>query len=146
MIRCPDFPICLYNFRLLHGESLSLPSILAGRLALPVIGAPMFIVSTPDLVIAQCKAGVVGSFPSLNARPAEMLEEWLKLIEQELARHDAENPAQRSAPFAVNLIVHKSNGRLLEDLQMCVKYKVPIVITSDRKSTRLNSNHQIISY
>ncbi len=134
----------LYNAWLFHGESLSLPSILAGRLALPVIGAPMFIVSTPDLVIAQCKAGVVGSFPSLNARPAEMLEEWLKLIEQELARHDAENPAQRSAPFAVNLIVHKSNGRLLEDLQMCVKYKVPIVITS--LGAREDVNQAIHSY
>jgi nitronate monooxygenase len=123
---------------------LSLPSILAGRLALPVIGAPMFIVSTPDLVIAQCKAGVVGSFPSLNARPAEMLEEWLKRIEHELALHDAGNPAQRSAPYAVNLIVHKSNGRLLEDLQMCVKYKVPIVITS--LGAREDVNQAIHSY
>jgi nitronate monooxygenase len=123
---------------------LSLPSILAGRLALPVIGAPMFILSTPDLVIAQCRAGVVGSFPSLNARPAEMLEEWLKRIEAELARHDAENPAQRSAPYAVNLIVHKSNERLLADLQMCVKYKVPIVITS--LGAREDVNQAIHSY
>src|SRR6266481_8155153 len=104
---------------------LTLPAILKDRLALPVIGAPMFIVSVPELVIAQCKAGVVGSFPSLNARPAEALGEWLKRIKEELAQHDAENPSQPSAPYAVNLIVHKSNQRLLEDLTLCVQHKVP---------------------
>ncbi|MBZ5520683.1 MAG: nitronate monooxygenase family protein [Acidobacteriia bacterium] len=123
---------------------MSLPSILKGRLTLPVIGAPMFIVSTPDLVIAQCKAGVVGSFPSLNARPAEALEEWLKRIQDELARHDAANPARRSAPYAVNLIVHKSNERLLADLTLCVKYKAPIVITS--LGAREDVNQAIHSY
>jgi len=123
---------------------VTLPAILANRLALPVIGAPMFIISTPELVIAQCKAGVVGSFPSLNARPAEMLEEWLKRIQEELARHDSEDPARKSAPYAVNLIVHKSNQRLLEDLNLCVKYKVPIVITS--LGAREDVNQAIHSY
>lgn len=112
---------------------MSLPDILTRRLALPVIGAPMFIVSVPDLVIAQCKAGVVGSFPSLNARPAEELGNWLKRIEDELAEHDAaaaQHGRSLSAPFAVNLIVHKSNDRLAHDLELCVRHKVPIVITS----------------
>ena len=99
-------------------------------LALPVIGAPMFTISGPELVIAQCKAGVIGSFPALNARPAEVLDEWLIRIRGELARHDAANPATPAAPFAVNLIVHKSNVRLEHDLSLCVKHRVPIVITS----------------
>lgn len=110
---------------------MGLSEILNGRLALPVIGAPMFIVSVPELVIAQCKAGVVGSFPSLNARPAQELENWLKRIRDELAKHDAEPGSQgHSAPFAVNLIVHKSNDRLQHDLELCVQYRVPIIITS----------------
>lgn len=108
---------------------MSLPSVLK-RLSLPVIGSPLFIISNPDLVIAQCKAGVVGSFPALNARPAAQLEEWLIRITTELAAWDAAHPESPSAPFAVNQIVHKSNDRLMHDLELCVKYKVPIVITS----------------
>ena len=109
---------------------MSLPAILQDRLQLPVIASPLFIISCPDLVISQCKAGVVGSFPSLNARPAEVLEEWLERITHELAAHDAAHPDRPSAPFAVNQIVHKSNDRLEHDLALCVKYRVPIVITS----------------
>ena len=109
---------------------MALPASLKSRLRLPVIGSPMFIVSTPDLVIAQCKAGVVGSFPALNARPAAQLEEWLIRITCELAEHDAKHPEAPSAPFAVNQIVHKTNERLMHDLEMTVKYKVPLVITS----------------
>jgi nitronate monooxygenase len=109
---------------------LSLPSILKDRLRLPLIGAPMFILSGPELVIAQCKAGIVGSFPSLNARPIEQLDDWLVQIREELAAYDAANPDAPSAPFAVNQIVHRSNARLEEDVEMCVKHKVPVVITS----------------
>ncbi|PLW83058.1 nitronate monooxygenase [Kineobactrum sediminis] len=109
---------------------MALPAILKDRLRLPAVAAPMFIISNPDLVIAQCKAGIVGSFPSLNARPAEALDQWLDKITTELAAWDAANPDQLSAPFAVNQIVHGSNDRLQHDLEMCVKYKVPIVITS----------------
>ncbi len=109
---------------------LALPDILKDSLSVPVIGAPLFIISHPDLVLAQCKAGVVGSFPALNARPAEQLDEWLAQITEELASYKAANPDKKVAPFAVNQIVHKSNNRLEHDLQMCVKYKVPIVITS----------------
>lgn len=109
---------------------MSLPAILSDRLQLPVIASPLFIISCPDLVIAQCKAGVVGSFPALNARPAEVLEEWLQRITSELAAYDAAHPERPSAPFAVNQIVHRSNDRLEHDLALCVKYKVPIVITS----------------
>lgn len=101
-----------------------------GRMSLPAVGAPLFIISNPDLVIAQCKAGVVGSFPALNARPAEKLDEWLTRIKAELAEHDAANPDQLSAPFAVNQIVHNSNDRLMHDVEACVKHEVPIVITS----------------
>lgn len=108
---------------------MALPDILK-RLRIPVVGAPLFIVSNPKLVIAQCKAGVVGSFPALNARPAEMLEAWLKEITQELDRHNQANPDNPAAPYAVNQIVHKSNARLMHDVEMCVKYKVPITITS----------------
>ncbi len=109
---------------------MALPEPLKSRLRLPVIGAPLFIISNPDLVIEQCKAGVVGSFPSLNARPLEELERWLQRITTELAAYDEANPDKPSAPFAVNLIVHGSNNRLQEDLELCVKYKAPIVITS----------------
>jgi nitronate monooxygenase len=105
-------------------------AIFEKRLALPVFGAPMFIVSTPELVIAQCKAGIVGAFPALNARPASLLDEWIAQIREELAAHDAANPDRLSAPFAVNQIVHRSNDRLEQDMAMCEKHKVPIVITS----------------
>jgi nitronate monooxygenase len=104
--------------------------ILDGRLRLPVIGAPLFIVSNPDLVIAQCKAGIVGSFPALNARPQSLLDEWIARIKEELAAHDARHPERPSAPFAVNQIVHRSNTRLEQDLEVCARHKVPIVITS----------------
>jgi nitronate monooxygenase len=100
------------------------------RLRLPVIGAPLFIVSNPDLVIAQCKAGIVGSFPALNARPQTLLDEWLHRITEELAAWDRQHPDRPSAPFAVNQIVHRSNARLQEDMATCAKWKVPIVITS----------------
>jgi nitronate monooxygenase len=109
---------------------MALPEILRGRLRLPVVGAPMFIVSTPELVLAQCKAGVVGSFPALNARPKELLDEWLSRITEELAAYDRAHPDAPSAPFAVNQISHKSNDRLQHDVELCVKHKVPIVITS----------------
>ena len=108
---------------------MALPPVLQ-NLRIPVIGSPLFIISNPDLVIAQCKAGIVGSFPSLNARPESMLDEWLDRITTELAEHDAKHPDRPSAPFAVNQIVHKSNTRLMHDVEMCVKYKVPVVITS----------------
>ena len=108
---------------------MSLPPILQ-NLRLPVIGAPLFIISNPDLVIAQCKAGIVGAFPALNARPAEMLEKWLIQIKEELDRHNQQNPDLPAAPFAVNQIVHKSNERLMHDLEVCVKHEVPITITS----------------
>ena len=109
---------------------MALPPALQNRLRLPVVGAPLFIISNPDLVIAQCKAGVVGSFPALNARPEPVLEEWLERITSELAAYDAAHPDSPSAPFAVNQIVHGSNARLKHDMDMCVKYKAPIVITS----------------
>ena len=108
---------------------MSLPPLF-DRLRLPVIGAPLFIVSNPDLVIAQCKAGIVGSFPALNARPQSLLDEWLHRIEEELAAWDRDHPEAPAAPYAVNQIVHKSNVRLMEDMATCQKYKVPIVITS----------------
>jgi nitronate monooxygenase len=106
-----------------------LPAALA-NLPFPVIGSPLFIISNPKLVIAQCIAGVVGSMPALNARPAEQLEEWLIEITEALAAHDAAHPESPAAPFAVNQIVHKSNERLQHDMELCVKYKVPIIITS----------------
>mgnify|MGYP005806468369 CR=1 FL=1 len=109
---------------------MALPGILTENLRLPVVAAPLFIISHPALVIAQCKAGVVGSFPALNARPEAQLDEWLAAITEELASHDAKNPDRKAAPFAVNQIVHGSNKRLEHDLMMCVKYKVPIVISS----------------
>ncbi len=116
-----------------------LPDALAlERLAVPVIGAPLFIISQPELVIAQCKAGVIGAFPSLNARPAPVLDEWLNRIADELAEHDAAHPERPAAPFAVNLIVHKSNDRLMHDLEQCVKHRVKIVITSLGARTEVN--------
>jgi len=116
-----------------------LPAALSiDRLALPVIGAPLFIISVPDLVIAQCTSGVIGGFPSLNARPAEALEEWIERIIAACAAHDAAHPERPAAPFAVNLIVHKSNDRLMHDLDVCVRYRVPIVITSLGARTEVN--------
>ena len=109
---------------------MALPPALYNRLRLPVVGAPLFIISNPDLVIAQCKAGIVGSFPALNARPEPVLEEWLERITSELADYDKAHPDAPSAPFAVNQIVHGSNARLKYDMDMCVKYEAPIVITS----------------
>ncbi|MFT6429598.1 MAG: nitronate monooxygenase [Halopseudomonas sp.] len=111
---------------------MSLPLILQNSLTLPVICSPLFIISNPDLVIAQCKAGVVGSFPALNARPAEELDVWLQRITSELESFKKANPEAKVAPYAVNQIVHASNDRLQHDVEMCVKYKVPIVITSLR--------------
>ena len=106
-----------------------LPAVLQ-QLKFPVIGSPLFIISNPQLVIAQCKAGIVGSMPALNARPAEQLEEWLIEITEALAAHNRAHPDKPAAPFAINQIVHKSNDRLEHDMAMCVKYKVPIIITS----------------
>lgn len=109
---------------------MPLPAVLQNRLSIPVVGSPMFIVSTPDLVIAQCNAGVVGSFPSLNARPVSMLDEWLAHIAEETTAYAKANPGARVAPYAVNQIIHKSNSRLDQDVPLCVKHKAPIVITS----------------
>ena len=117
---------------------MSMPALFKGRLSLPVIAAPLFIISVPDLVIAQCKAGVVGSFPALNARPAALLDEWLARIKEELAAHDKAHPDRLSAPFAVNQIVHKSNNRLDQDLALCEKHKVPMMITSLGAREELN--------
>ena len=111
---------------------MPLPALLQGRLRLPVIGAPMFIVSGPELVVAQCTAGIVGAFPALNARPQEELDRWLTRIETELAAYRAAHPDVLVAPFAVNQIVHGSNSRLDADLEVCVAHRVPIVITSLR--------------
>jgi len=109
---------------------MSMPALFKNRLRIPVIGSPMFIVSVPDLVIAQCKAGIVGAFPALNARPPALLDEWLARIKEELAAHDKAHPERPSAPFAVNQIVHRSNNRLEHDLALCEKHKVPMLITS----------------
>jgi len=109
---------------------MALPAILKDKLRLPVVGAPLFIVSHPALTLAQCKAGVIGAFPALNARPESQLDEWLAEITEGLAAHDAKHPDRPAAPFAVNQIVHRSNRRLEHDLAMCVKYKVPVVISS----------------
>ncbi len=116
----------------------NLARVLAGRLSIPVIGSPLFIISTPDLVIAQCMAGVVGSFPALNARPAPVLGDWIQRIQDQLATHDAHHPDRPSAPFAVNQIVHRSNTRLEEDLEVCVRHQVPLVITSLGARPELN--------
>jgi nitronate monooxygenase len=116
---------------------MALPAIF-DNLRLPLIGSPLFLVSGPELVIAQCKAGVVGSFPSLNARPISQLDEWLHQITEELAAHNRENPDRLAAPYAVNQIVHKSNNRLEEDVAMCGKWQVPITITSLGAREELN--------
>ena len=109
-----------------------LPDILKNTLSIPVVAAPLFIISRPNLVIAQCKAGVVGSFPALNARPQELLSDWIKEIKDELGEYQAQNPGKKVAPFAVNQICHLSNDRLLADVETCVKHEVPIIITSLR--------------
>ena len=116
---------------------MALPAIF-DNLRLPVIGSPLFIVSGPELVIAQCKAGVVGSFPALNARPASQLDEWLHQITEELAAHNRDNPDCPAAPYAVNQIVHKSNNRLQEDIATCAKWQVPLTITSLGAQVELN--------
>ena len=102
---------------------MPLPVSLNGKLELPVLGSPLFIVSGPELVIAQCKAGIVGSFPALNARPVEKLDEWLTQIESELGEYQAKNPDKKVAPYAVNQICHASNDRLMKDMETCVKHK-----------------------
>ena len=111
---------------------MSLPEFLKKRLRIPAIGSPLFIVSGPELVIAQCKAGIVGSFPALNARPVEKLDEWLTRIENELGEYKARHPEKKVAPYAVNQICHTSNDRLMKDMETCVKHQVPIIITSLR--------------
>jgi len=123
---------------------MALPAILRDRIRLPVVGAPLFIVSNPDLVIAQCKAGIVGAFPALNARPQSLLDEWLHRIHEELAAWDKGHPEAPSAPFAVNQIVHRTNDRLVADLEACVRWKVPIVITS--LGAREEVNQAVHSY
>jgi nitronate monooxygenase len=123
---------------------VGIPANFAGRLSLPVIAAPLFIISNPDLTIAQCKAGVIGSFPALNASPGSVLDEWLARIQEELGAHVAGHPRQPSAPFAVNQIVHRTNKRLERDLELCVKYRVPLVITS--LGAREDVNQAIHSY
>ena len=115
---------------------MSMPAAFAGRLSIPVIGSPLFIISGPELVMAQCRAGIIGSFPSLNARPLAQFEEWLQRLSTELGPNDA--------PYAVNLIVHRSNDRLMDDLALCVKYKVPMIITS--LGAREDVNEAIHSY
>ena len=123
---------------------MSLLATLEGRLSLPAIAAPLFIISVPDLVVAQCGAGVIGAMPSLNARPLSQLDEWLHEIAERLAAHDRANPERPSAPFAINLIVHRSNDRLEQDLAICVKQKVPIIITS--LGARQDVNEAVHSY
>ena len=116
---------------------MALPKILEGNLSVPVIGSPLFLVSGPELVIAQCKAGIVGSFPALNARPQHVLTEWIIRIKTELAEYQAANPDAKVAPFAVNQICHASNDRLMDDMQTCVEQEVPIIITSLRPPAEL---------
>ena len=123
---------------------MTLPAILTQRLRLPVVASPLFIISNPELVIAQCRAGIVGSFPALNARPAAALDDWLTRITAELAAHDRAHPEQPSAPFAVNQIVHRSNDRLDADMETVVHHKVPIVITS--LGARREINDAVHSY
>jgi nitronate monooxygenase len=123
---------------------MSLPASLAQTLRLPVIGAPLFIISNPALVIAQCRAGIVGAFPALNARPASQLDEWLHEIREALDAHDRANPDAPAAPFAVNQIVHRSNDRLEQDLALCVKHRVPVVITS--LGARVEVNEAVRGY
>lgn len=116
---------------------MALPKMLSGKLSLPVLASPMFIVSGPDLVIAQCKAGIVGSFPALNARPQSMLREWIQRIKRELAEYAEAHPDRPVAPFAVNQICHVSNDRLMDDMRVCVEEQVPIIITSLRPPAEL---------
>lgn len=116
---------------------MSLPKALDGTLELPVLGSPLFIVSGPELVIAQCKAGIVGSFPALNARPVEMLDQWLTRITNELGEYQALHPDKKVAPYAVNQICHASNDRLMKDMETCVKHKVPVIITSLRPPSEI---------
>ncbi|MDA8884556.1 nitronate monooxygenase family protein [Gammaproteobacteria bacterium] len=116
---------------------MALPKILEGNLSVPVIGSPLFLVSGPELVIAQCKAGIVGSFPALNARPQHVLAEWIIRIKTELAEYQVANPDAKVAPFAVNQICHASNDRLMDDMQTCVEQEVPIIITSLRPPAEL---------
>jgi len=123
---------------------LSLAANLREQLSVPVIAAPLFIISNPDLVLAQCKAGVVGSFPALNARPASMLDEWLARIREEIDAHNRAHPGHPAAPFAVNQIVHRTNARLERDLELCVKHRAPIVITS--LGAREDVNQAVHSY
>ena len=123
---------------------MSLVESLKGRLSLPLIGSPLFIISVPDLVVAQCTAGVIGAMPSLNARPAEQLEEWVIEIKERLAAHDARHPDRPAAPFAINLIVHRSNDRLEHDLAVCVRQRVPLIITS--LGARPEVNQAVHSY
>ncbi|MBL6456936.1 nitronate monooxygenase [Belnapia sp. T6] len=123
---------------------MSLIDSLKGRLSLPLIGSPLFIISVPDLVVAQCTAGIIGAMPSLNARPAEQFEEWVIEIKERLAAHDARHPDRPSAPFAINLIVHKSNDRLEHDLAICVRHRVPLIITS--LGARPEVNQAVHSY
>ena len=111
---------------------MALPAALEGKLRIPLIGSPMFIVSCPELVIAQCQAGIVGSFPALNARPQEKLDDWIRQIKDELQAFAEQHPGRPVAPFAVNQIVHLSNSRLMQDMETCVKHEVPIIITSLR--------------
>jgi nitronate monooxygenase len=127
-----------------RGVEMAITAALASQMSIPVIGAPLFIISNPNLVLAQCKSGVIGAFPSLNARPLEQLEEWLSLTNEELAAARRAEPGARIAPYAVNLIVHRSNDRLDQDLALCVKHKVPIVITS--LGARPEVNEAIHSY
>jgi nitronate monooxygenase len=123
---------------------MPIPESMRARLRLPVIGAPLFIISNPALVLAQCKAGVIGAFPALNARPISQLDEWLHEITETLAAHDRAHPDRPAAPFAVNQIVHKSNSRLEQDLELTVKWKAPMVITS--LGAREDVNRAVHSY
>ncbi|MFL2718959.1 MAG: NAD(P)H-dependent flavin oxidoreductase [Gammaproteobacteria bacterium] len=116
---------------------MPIPNHIKDNLSIPVIGSPLFLVSGPELVIAQCKAGIIGSFPALNARPQHVLEEWIVRIKTELAEYQAENPDAKVAPFAVNQICHGSNDRLADDMATCVKHEVPIIITSLRPPAEL---------
>ena len=117
---------------------MALPEFLQNNLRVPVLGSPLFLVSGPELVIAQCKAGIIGSFPALNARPAEVLDDWLTRINTELEEYKAANPDAIVAPYAVNQICHASNDRLMQDMETCVKHKVPIIITSLRPPAEID--------
>lgn len=122
----------VHHIEYILGSHMSIPKTLQNKLYLPIISAPMFIISGPELVIAECKAGIVGSFPALNARPQSLLGEWLTTIKTELDQYQVDNPNAIVAPYAVNLIVHKSNDRLEDDVNTCIEYKVPVIITSLR--------------